>query len=141
MGTNKDKALTTSAHLQRRAREGFYADMAALRVPITEEATLRLVQQLELHKIELESQNEELRRVQEHLEVSRNEYTELYDFAPVAYFTMVAAGVIRQVNLAGAQMLGVERQILVNRPLAGFIADAQGKEIFSRHLATKLSLA
>jgi len=136
MGTNKDKSLATSVNRQRHAGERLYADMSALHAPLTEEAILRLVQQLEVHQVELESQNEELRRVQEHLEVSRNEYTELYDFAPVAYFTMDAAGVIRQVNLAGAQLLGVERQILVNRPLAGFIADTQGKEIFSRHLAS-----
>ncbi|MBU5614691.1 sigma 54-interacting transcriptional regulator [Geomonas sp. Red51] len=96
---------------------------------------LRLVQQLEIHQIELESQNEELRRAREALEVSRNSYAELYDFAPAGYFTFDINGVIRQVNLTGANLLGVERHLLVDTPFARYIADAQGRELFPRHLA------
>ncbi|MBU5636199.1 sigma 54-interacting transcriptional regulator [Geomonas sp. Red69] len=96
---------------------------------------LRLVQQLEIHQIELESQNEELRRAREALEVSRNSYAELYDFAPAGYFTFDVNGVIRQVNLTGANLLGVERHLLVDTPFTRYIADAQGRELFPRHLA------
>jgi hypothetical protein len=47
----------------------------------------RLVQELEVHQLELEMQNEELRQAQEALESSRNAYAELYDFAPAGYFS------------------------------------------------------
>ena len=94
----------------------------------------RLIHELQVHQIELEMQNEEMRRAREELELSRDKYAELYDFAPVGYFTFDTAGVIREVNLAGAQLLGVERQLLANTPFTGFIADAEGREIFFNHL-------
>ena len=82
--------------------------------------------------------NEELVRAREELELSRNKYAELYDFAPVSYFTFDAAGVIREVNLAGVQLLGIERRLLANKPFSCLIADAEGKEIFSSHLESVL---
>ncbi len=92
----------------------------------------------ELHppRIELAIQNAELRRALAELELSRNKYVELYDFAPVGNFTFDTRGVIREVNLAGAQLLGIERQLLVNKSFINFIADAVGREIFSSHLET-----
>ena len=93
---------------------------------------------LEVSQIELEMQNEELRRVQDELEDSRNQYARLYDFAPVAYVTFDARGLIRQVNLVGAQLLGGVRQELKDQPFISFIADAEEKEIFARHLAMVL---
>jgi len=98
----------------------------------------RAQEELENQQIELEMQNEELVRVQENLELSRNKYSELYDFAPVGYFTFDAAGVILEANLSGVQLLGRERQLLVNKPFTAFIADAAGREIFSNHLETVL---
>ena len=103
--------------------------------PRTMDEMQRLVHELEVHQIELEMQNAELRGAREDLELSRDKYAELYDYAPVGYFTFDAHGVIREVNLIGAQLLGVERQKLTNRPFTGFIADADGREIFSNHLA------
>ena len=97
-----------------------------------------LVYELGTHQIELEIQNEELRRAQEELEASRSRYAELYDFAPLGYFVFDKAGLILEVNLTGAQLLGIERQLLANKPFAGFIADAEGREIFSNHLTLVL---
>jgi PAS domain S-box-containing protein len=114
------------------------AKTAELRSPRTDEATQRLVHELEVHQIELEMQNEELRRAREELTLSRKKYTDLYDFAPSGYFTFDANGVIREVNLTGAQLLGMERRLLANKPFISFIADADGKEIFSSHLETVL---
>jgi PAS domain S-box-containing protein len=102
--------------------------------PRTEDEMRRLLHELQVHQVELEMQNEELRRGREELEVSRNKYAELYDFAPVGYFTFDAQGLIREVNLAGAMLLGIDRQLLVNTPFAGFIADVEGREIYSNHL-------
>jgi PAS domain S-box-containing protein len=98
----------------------------------------RLLHELQVHQIELEMQNEELRRSREELELSRNKYAELYDFAPVGYFTLDAHGFIREVNLAGAQLLGIERLLLANKPFTSLIADAEGREIFSSHLESVL---
>jgi len=95
---------------------------------------LRAQEQLEGQQIELEMQNEELLRVQMELEVSRNKFAELYDFAPVGYFSFDTAGTIRKVNLCGTKLLGIERGQLANKPFSGFIADADGREVFTDHL-------
>ena len=94
----------------------------------------RLLHELQVHQIELENQNEELRRSREELELSRDAFAELYDFAPVGYVSFSGQGIIREVNLAGANMLGAERQLLIGSPFAGFLADAEDREIFIRHL-------
>ena len=73
------------------------------------------------------------RRAQEELELSRNKYVELYDFAPVGYFTFDAQGLIREVNLTGAHLLGIERGLLLKKPFISFIAEAADREIFSKH--------
>ena len=66
----------------------------------------RLLHELEVHQIELEMQNSELRRSREELEQLLEQYTDLYDFAPVGYFTLNDEGIIRAVNLAGALNAG-----------------------------------
>ena len=91
---------------------------------------------LEAQQIELELQNEELVRVQEELEISRNKYSELYDLAPVGYFTFDPVGQILEVNLAGTSLLGIERLQLVDRFFSDFIVDATGWEVFLQHLVT-----
>ena len=92
-----------------------------------------LVHELGTHQIELEIQNEELRRAQEELEASRSRYSELYDYAPVGYFTFDARGLLQEVNLTGAQLLGTERGRLLNQPFVRFIAEAGDREIFTKH--------
>ncbi len=96
----------------------------------------RSQEELQTQQIELELQNDELQQARESLEVSRNKYTELYDFAPVGYFTFDEHGVIREVNLAGAQMLGIERSRLTDTPFASLITDEAEQGIFSGHLST-----
>jgi PAS domain S-box-containing protein len=66
-------------------------------------------------------QNDELRRTQVELEESRSKYVDLYDFAPVGYFTISKKGMILGVNLTGAAMLGVERKYLIGQPFSHFI--------------------
>jgi PAS domain S-box-containing protein len=77
--------------------------------------------ELRVHQIELEMQNEELRRVQEELEVSRARYFDLYDMAPVGYLTLSEQGLILEANLTAAKLLGVARGALVKLPLSRFI--------------------
>ena len=83
----------------------------------------KLLHELEVHRIELELQNEELRNTQVQLQESFMEYADLYDFAPVGYLTLNEKGLILKANLAGAALLGVERSKLIKKPLRTFIAN------------------
>ena len=133
-----DHLSITAAELRRQAEERLSSKTAEKYHPRTERENLRLVHELEVHQIELEMQNEELRRAREELELSRNTYVELYDFAPVGYFIFDKQGVIREANLTGAQLLGKERVLLANKPFISYIADADGRTAFSQHLETVL---
>ncbi len=82
------------------------------------EDAVRLLHELRVHQIELEQQNQELERTRNELEGALARYSELYDFAPVGYFTVDATGVLGEVNLEGARQLGAARAELVGKPLA-----------------------
>ena len=139
MGKNQDRhRLHAAAELRRKAEERLRETTADERPPLNEVESQRLVHELEVHQIELEMQNEELYRTRQELELSRDKYAELYDFAPVGYFVFDPNGLIREVNLIAAQMLGAERRRLARTPFSRFIADADGREIFSRHLIAVL---
>lgn len=92
----------------------------------------RLIHELRVHQVELEMQNEELRRAQEEVERSRTKYSELYDFAPVGYFTFDKNGLIIDVNLTGAGLLGTERGRLIKMPFSGFV-HRDDQDIFYLH--------
>jgi len=92
----------------------------------------KVLHELEVHQIELEMQNEELRRAQKELEDSRNKYSDLYDFAPAGYFTFDKAGLVIEANLAGCQMLGVPRATLIKKPFNTFV-DKDSQDAFYLH--------
>ncbi|WP_446745320.1 putative bifunctional diguanylate cyclase/phosphodiesterase [Silvibacterium acidisoli] len=85
-----------------------------------------ILHELRVREIELEIQNEELRRVQLTLEESRDRYLDLYEFAPAGYLTLDEKGIIQEINLAGAALLGCERSRLLRRSLCKFIAPDDG---------------
>lgn len=93
---------------------------AGLERPATD--TQRLVQELQIHQIELEMQNAELHRARFEVETALDKYTELYDFAPVGYFSVDQLGLIQEVNLMGASMLGTARARLLQRRIQAFVA-------------------
>jgi chemotaxis family two-component system sensor kinase Cph1 len=106
--------------------------------PEMKEKTLEeLVHELQVHQIELEMQNEELRRVSLALEVSRDKYVDLYDFAPVGYFTFTPKALITEVSLTGAALLGIGRQKLINARFRKFVAP-QDAERWDRHFVSVL---
>jgi diguanylate cyclase (GGDEF)-like protein/PAS domain S-box-containing protein len=82
----------------------------------------KLLHELQVHQIELEAQNDELRRSQVALEASRDRYLDLYEFAPGGYLTVTAEGLISEVNLTGAGLLHVERKKLLRHRFARFVA-------------------
>lgn len=98
----------------------------------------RVIDQLRLQQHELESQNEELRRAQTELEVSRNRYSDLYDFAPVGYFTLSRSGLITEVNLKGADLLGADREFLLKKPFY-FYVFKRDRPLFHAHRGTLFS--
>jgi PAS domain S-box-containing protein len=98
-----------------------------------------LVQELRLHQIELEMQNEELRLTQAALDATRAHYFSLYDMAPVAYCTVNVEGVIQQANHFAAKLLCAERECLVGEPLARFIA-SEDQDHFYRQCRLPLAV-
>jgi diguanylate cyclase (GGDEF)-like protein/PAS domain S-box-containing protein len=100
--------------------------------------TVRLIHELQVHQIELEMQNEELMQARAEAEAAYLQYTDLYDFAPVGYFTLARDSAIRQVNLAGANLLGVERGELVNQRL-GLLVSCECRPTFKTFLEKLLS--
>lgn len=83
--------------------------------------TKQLLHELQVHQIELEIQNEELRNAQIELEAARDRYFDLYDLAPVGYLTVTENGLISEANLTAATLLNIQRNALVNQPLSSFI--------------------
>jgi len=81
-----------------------------------------LLHELLVHKVELEMQNEELRRAYSSLEEARDRYIDLYEFAPVGYITVSREGLISEINLTGATLLGWERTKLLQRRFSQFVA-------------------
>ena len=102
-------------------------------LPLKVESPEKIIQELRVHQIEIEMQNEELRRTQLSLEESRSRYRDLYDFAPVGYFTITDKGLITEVNLTGAGLLGVVRQKLLNDRFRRFVAQ-EDQGLWDRHL-------
>jgi PAS domain S-box-containing protein len=85
--------------------------------------TQRLVQELQIHQIELELQNEQLEQARAVAEAALERFTDLYEFAPAGYFTLDLDGTIQQANLTGARLLRVDRSRLVNRRFGLFVAE------------------
>lgn len=92
----------------------------------------RLIQLMVLYRVEVEAQNEELRRSQLSAEELFHKYKELYEFAPVAYLTLDQAGVIIEANLAAEGLLGISRGFLIRTPLSAYLNSSS--KVFFSHL-------
>jgi PAS domain-containing protein len=89
--------------------------------PSTAPSALALLHELQVHQVEVDLQDEELRRSRVELETSLNRQIQLYDYAPVGYFTVDSEAVLRELNLTGASLLGFDRDFLRGRLLHGFL--------------------
>ncbi len=130
----KKSTPADAAELRRRAEERMKSRGSEVAGPAAApEETQRLVQELQVHQIELELQNEELLGARAELEAGLERYANLYDFAPAAYVTLDCDGVIQKANLAGARLLGTERARLVGKHF-GYLVSAEGRSIFTAFL-------
>ncbi|HEY0841844.1 PAS domain S-box protein [Methylotenera sp.] len=81
-----------------------------------------LMHELLVHKVELEMQNEELRKAHLEMEEARDRYVNLYEFAPISYITLSREGLISKINLTGCILLGVDRYQLISRRFSHYVA-------------------
>lgn len=125
---------TAEAELRGRAQR---EARAAQKIPedllgLSPAAAQNVLHELRVHQIELELQNDELRRTQLELEESRTRYFELYDLAPVGYVTLGEDGLIEQANLTIGGLLGVARGALVKQPWSRFILP-EDQDVYFKH--------
>jgi len=113
-------------HLRKQAPSLTAEQIAAL----PPSAVVETFHELQVHQIELEMQNEELRRAQAERDVMRARYFDLYDLAPVGYLTLSDKDVIREANLAAATRLGVPKSQLVGRLFFNFISPTDTDQYF-----------
>ncbi len=118
---DKQKQLDHAWQLRQAADEALSRGRSSSLPTQDEEIAFADLHELQVHQIELEMQNEELRRAQEELIASRTRYFKLYDLAPVAYLTLDENGIILEANLAASTLLGVARGALVKKLLTRFI--------------------
>lgn len=124
--------------LRRLARERFHRGLGASGVGVSELHSDQFIEELEIHQIELELQNEHLNAVRAQLESALAQSAELYDFAPVGILTLDRAGRILKLNMAGATLLGGERAHLVGSSFGSFLVDDAA---FNARLEAAMGLA
>ena len=120
---NLEHELNDAQLLRIRAEKQMKANHQEPDKPAIESDVKKLLHELQVHQIELEMQNEELRQANETAEAALKKYTMLYDFAPMGYFTLDAEGAIRDLNFTAAEMLGDKRFALINSNFKLFIAE------------------
>src|SRR5262245_19230941 len=89
----------------------------------------QLLHELRVYQEELTTQNEELIHAQAALEETRDRFVELYDFAPNGYMTLDEHGIVLQINLTGAAMIGKDRRAIEGMPLLGFVSTADRPQV------------
>ena len=125
---NDEQDLTDARFLRRKAEEKLLQKEWETTQISGDEA--RLLHELQVHQIELEMQNEELRKAYETAEIALGKYTMLYDLAPMGYFTLDSNGSICELNFTGADLLGDKRFSLINSNFKLFISE-ESRDVFN----------
>jgi PAS domain-containing protein len=129
--SKKDQNLTDYQLLRSKAEEKLKKQSRKAGVKVLESDIRKLLHELQVHQIELEMQNEELRQANETAEEALKKYTMLYDFAPMGYYTLESDGSISDLNFTGAEILGEKRFSLINTNFKLFVSDAS-KSVFNK---------
>ena len=125
----KPNTPSAAIDLRRRAEEQLKTAFGKNGEQTPEADTQRMLHELQVHQIELELQNDELRSARNELEIGLEKYSDLYDFAPTGYFSLDEDGRILEANLTGAALLGRDRSRIITLRLLQFIAPA-GRAVF-----------
>ena len=128
----KSSGKNKFAGLRRRAQKILAAQPDEVPV-MSQEDMKALIHELDTYQVELELQNEDLRHTLEELDQSRQRFADLYEFAPVGYFTFDSKGHILAVNLTGSRQLGVEKEALLKKPFTSFMSQ-DDSDLFYLHL-------
>ncbi len=91
--------------------------------PVETADLLRRIHEMEANLFELQKQNEKLEQARAEAEEAYRQYTDLYDFAPVGYFTLGHDGSVHRANLHGEKLLGIDGAQLVNQQLSVFVSE------------------
>ena len=111
--------------------------MCTIQVEPSHGSTRDLPSDLHMLQAELESQNEELRRAHVGTEESRDRYIDLYDCAPIGFFTLTIDGLVKEANLTCAELLGKERENILNSRFEKFVAEADRDRWYLHFLSVK----
>jgi len=126
---NHEEDYTPAQLLRIKAEEKLKDKQSDTNSTNSEHDAQKLLHELQVHQIELEMQNEELRRANDTAETALKKYTMLYDLAPMGYFTLQSDGTITELNFTGAEMLGDRRFSLLNSNFKLYVAD-ESKPVF-----------
>jgi PAS domain-containing protein len=129
--SNEENDFTDAAMLRKKAEDLLKAKKIKASNPELEADTKKLLHELQVHQIELEMQNEELREANETAETALRKYTMLYDFAPMGYFTLSQDASIVDLNFTAAELLKEKRFALVNTNFKLFVAE-ESKALFNK---------
>lgn len=98
----------------------------------------KLIEELQIHQIELEMQNDELINKQLLVEETKQKYIDLYDFAPIGYLTLDEDKRIVELNLTATQMFNSEKSFLLDKPFNIFV-DQISYTTFNNHINNVLN--
>ncbi len=104
--------------------------MPDTKLDLTMEKARTLMHELEVHQVELEMQNQELREALHLLEDARDQYTDLFDFAPVGYLVLDDKGVIQNINITACTMMGVDRLLIKDKPFSAYMSRIESSTLF-----------
>ncbi len=132
--------LTNVGKLRKMAEKLLNEKPSKSSLKLSEAEMLKLIYELEVHQVELELQNEQLKKAEAVAAHCSERYHELYEFAPIGYMTLSKGGSIIEINLSASQMLDKERSLLNNSRLGFFISD-DTKPVFNFFLLKTFSEA
>ena len=120
---NSGLNFVDAQELRRKAEEKLKGNAKNVSKSAKETDSKRLLHELQVHQIELEMQNEELREANFTAETALKKYTMLYDFAPMGYLTLDEDGSILELNFTAAELLRGRRFSFINKNLKLFVSD------------------
>lgn len=129
----KNYVLTDNSTLRQKAEEQLSNSSSSSDLDLSKFENYKFLQELQVHQLELEMQNDELLRAKERTDLISDKYIELYNFAPISYFTITKECEIVELNLCASQMIGKDLNFLINKRICSFFNDVD-KIIFNKFI-------